>query len=339
MNYSKILFIRRDNIGDLICTTPAIRAVKEKFPYAKIGVLVNSYNAEAVRNSPDIDKIYVYKKAKHTPDKFRLSVWFENANVLRKIRKERYDAAIGCGSYSPRVERYTRFSGAKMRIGYIKEGAKLGGYNSPLIESAAPLHEVQRTFGLLAPLGITGEPSHLRLFPSPKEREYAEKFLKNSKFVKGAPVIALNISSRRPENRWPVEKFIKLAELIYSLRKMNILLLWSPGSRSNLFHPGDDEKANEIINRAIPGLIAYRTSRLKNLVAILSLSDAVICCDGGAMHAAAALGKPVVAIWGSTDPKRWRPWGVEHRILQKESREAKDVGAEEVFEALKEFLP
>ena len=61
---NRVLFIRRDNIGDLICTTPAIHALRKNFPAAKIGVLVNSYNADAVAGNPDVDEVYIYEKAK-----------------------------------------------------------------------------------------------------------------------------------------------------------------------------------------------------------------------------------------------------------------------------------
>ena len=56
----KILFIRRDNIGDLICTTPALRAVRGAFPHARIGVLANTYNTDALLGNPDVDDVFVY---------------------------------------------------------------------------------------------------------------------------------------------------------------------------------------------------------------------------------------------------------------------------------------
>ena len=61
---SRILLIRRDNIGDLVCTTPVFRALRERWPRAHIGVLVNSYNAPVLENNPDVDAVYAYTKAK-----------------------------------------------------------------------------------------------------------------------------------------------------------------------------------------------------------------------------------------------------------------------------------
>jgi hypothetical protein len=65
MNPEKILVIRRDNIGDLVCTTPLIHALRTRFPKARLDLLVNSYNAPLLVGHPDVDHLYVYTKAKH----------------------------------------------------------------------------------------------------------------------------------------------------------------------------------------------------------------------------------------------------------------------------------
>jgi len=335
---SKILFIRRDNIGDLVCTTPSIFAIREKYPEAKIGILVNTYNADAVNNNPDIDEVYIYEKAKHAPDKSKFSVWLNNLKVLRKIRKEKYDFAIGCGAYSPRLARYTLLTGAKTRIGYLKKGMeKSKFYNMPLCNPGEKLHEVEKTFNLLTPLDISGKPSVLRIFPDNAEVDKVKEFLNSSGVLKEKPVIAFHISSRRPENRWPAQRFVELANLIYANYAANILLLWSPGSEKNVYHPGDDEKAEIIKNSLTPSPVLYKTTRISELIAALSVSSLVVCCDGGAMHIAAALGKPIVTIWGSTSPDNWAPWGTRH-ILLKKNRNASDISVEEVFAAVNRLL-
>lgn len=349
---SKILFIRRDNIGDLVCTTPAIHAVRQAYPEAKIGVLVNSYNAEAIRNNQDIDEIYVYEKAKHVPEKNKFSVWWNNLKVLSKIRKEKYDVAIACGSYSPRLARYTYMTGAKLRIGYLPTKIEKSiFYNLSLIEPQKPMHEVERVFALLSPLGINGIPDKMKIYPSSHEIEKINELFKKERFFRVIEtplndnpgkndsklgqekiLIAFHISSRKPENRWPAEKFINLAKLILKNHNANIMLLWSPGSESNPYHPGDDEKAERIV-KAVPEIIPNKTVHLGELIASLSFAEVFVCLDGGAMHIAAALGKPIVTIWGSTDPIKWRPWVVSHVILNGSNKKADDVDVESVYEA------
>lgn len=328
----KILLIRRDNIGDLICTTPAIRALREEFPKVKLSVLVNSYNAEALENNPDIDEIYVYEKAKHIEDKNRFSVWLKNLKLLLQIRRERYDVAIGCGyRYSPRLARYTFLTGAKKRIGYAPYDSRFRYYNLPVAEPSESIHEVVGAFRLLEPLGITGEPPCLVLMPSAQEREKAMQYLK-SQGLTHDNIVAVHISSRKENNRWSSEGFIELGNELIEKYNVIPLLLWAPGSSKNPFHPGDDEKALEIAKGMVSVPVLYKTTKLKELIAVISLCKLVVCCDGGAMHIAAALGKPILTIWGSTDKKRWLPWKVENIILQK-GRNAADVNVEEVLAA------
>ena len=254
------------------------------------------------------------------------------------LSKKRYDIAIGCGAYSPRLARYTLLTGAKTRIGYLKKGMEKSKlYNMPLYEPEKKLHEVEKTYNLLAPLGINGEPSGLRMLPDNVEVNKVKEFLNSAGFLKENPLIAFHISSRRPENRWPAQRFIELANLISANYASNILLLWSPGSEKNVYHPGDDEKAEIIIKALNPTPAAYKTTSLRELIAALSVSSLVVCCDGGAMHIAAALGKPIVTIWGSTSPDSWAPWGTRHIILKK-NRNAADISVEDAFTAVSKLL-
>jgi heptosyltransferase-3 len=112
------------------------------------------------------------------------------------------------------------------------------------------------------------------------------------------------------------------------------MLLWAPGSRDNPRHPGDDEAAQQVIGMAnSASVIPVATPDLKTLIAALSLAGRVVCPDGGAMHLAAALGKPVVALFGDSPVNRWRPWGVPYRVVQPDSRNLADLALEPVVEA------
>ncbi|MEK7678611.1 MAG: glycosyltransferase family 9 protein, partial [Deltaproteobacteria bacterium] len=210
-----VLFIRRDNIGDLVCTTPAMRAVRLKYPEAEIAVLVNSYNADIVRNNPDIDEVFIYEKEKHrAKGKGVLKVLLGQLSVIRKIRSKRFDAAIGCAySYSPRLARLTYLTGAKLRIGYAPKHGSSRFYNSVVKGPSEPVHEVLAMMRLLKPLGIEDD-SPPRLFIRPDENEVkkAREFLKGA--CPGRRIALFHISSRRPENRWPLEYFKELGDMI-----------------------------------------------------------------------------------------------------------------------------
>ncbi len=99
-------------------------------------------------------------------------------------------------------------------------------------------------------------------------------------------------------------------------------------------HPGDDEKAARVLELAaeLP-LVAAPTRRLEELIAALAACDAVICCDGGAMHVAAGLGKPIVCLFGQSSAAHWHPWGPPYELLQTPSMDVKDISVDAVARA------
>ena len=333
----KLLVIRRDNIGDLVCTTPLIHALRKHFPKARVCVLVNSYNRPVVENNPDIDAVYAYMKAKHREEgRSVLGVYWDRLRLMRELHRQRFDYAILAGAhFLPRALRFARLIRPKHIIGFTESGKRgveridIGvPYGPPL-----PLHETQDIFRLLAPLGIGGEPPPMRVFPAASALAQAQAALREKK-LPPENVIGVHISARKPSNRWPAEHFIALIRRLREKHQAAFMLFWSPGSESNPRHPGDDGKAQQIMRQLgdIP-ILAYPTDRLDQLIAGLALCRAVVCSDGGAMHLAAALGKPVVALFGDSPVERWRPWGVPHAIVRPASRDVADATVADVLEA------
>lgn len=335
----KALFIRRDNIGDLVCTTPAIRAFKLAHPNCGVSVLVNSYNADVVANNPDIDRVFVYEKSHHSGT--ALASHLKNLALLMRIRRERFDAAIACNNgYSMRVARLAFLSGARLRVGYASPKDSLAGFflNRIMPVPSVVMHEVEALMGLLAPFGVKGPPPGLVLNPAPSEREKAVIYFKRTGLERPEDAVIFQISSRKQWNRWPLERYKELGALIDERLKLPVILLWSPGASNNRFHPGDDAGAEWLVSNMKRKPFPYRTERLPELISAMSVCRVVVTPDGGAMHIAAALGKPIVTVWGTTDPVKWSPWGVDHLILQKVSHRASDVTAEEAFSALQSIL-
>ncbi|MEE9543039.1 MAG: glycosyltransferase family 9 protein, partial [Thermodesulfobacteriota bacterium] len=114
----KILVVRNDNIGDLILTTPALEALRRAFPDAYLAVLVADYTKEAVEGNPHIDKVYSYEKAKHSKSG-RLTAWRRQWRVLREIKAEGFDVALGIrGSFASSQGWLVYMSRAPIRIGH-----------------------------------------------------------------------------------------------------------------------------------------------------------------------------------------------------------------------------
>lgn len=316
---NKIIFIRRDNIGDLVCTTPAITATRQAFPGAKIGILVNTYNADIVSNNPDINEVYVYKKAKHSTDKGKCSIWFDNARLLLRIRKEQYDVAIGCGSFSPMLARYTLLTGAKRRIGYYRKGStdvsKNVYYTDPICPAAGYEHETIKIFRLLEPIGISGCPGRMAVYPLRQELDEFSAFMAHHRSDRARRLIAIAISARIKVNKWPVEKFTELISTLLERNEYSILLLWAPGSRDNLTFPGEDEIAQSIIARFTGRILAYPTLTIPALIAAIASSDIVVTLDTGSLHISAGLQKPTVALMTKTKELSWYPWETRNIVI------------------------
>lgn len=331
------LVVRRDNIGDLACTTPLIHALRERFPQARLCVLVNSYNRPVVENNPDIDVIYAYMKTKHREKgQSVLGVFWNRWRLMRELRRQRFDYAIIAGAhFLPRALRLARTIKPKHIIGFTEPGRRGVQHIDMGVPYVLPhpLHESQDIFRLLSPLGIEGEPPAMRVFPSTSALTQAQTALQH-KTMSLNNLIGVHISARKPTNRWPAENFIALIQRLYQTRSYGFVLFWSPGSASNPRHPGDDEKAEQIIHtlQNIP-ILAYPTDRLDQLIAGLSLCRWVICSDGGAMHLAAALGKTILCFFGTSDKTRWYPWKTPHVLLQPASLNAADISVDEAISA------
>ncbi|HEX5393464.1 MAG TPA: glycosyltransferase family 9 protein [Rhodocyclaceae bacterium] len=315
----KILVIRRDNIGDLVCTTPMIHMLRQAYPDAWIGVLATSYNVAVLDRNPDADEVFRYRKAKHRgPGESVWGIWLETAGLLWRLRRRGIDLAIAA---SPGGERYARSIAARQIISEKPSG---------------PMHEVERCAAMLKPLGIEFKPGPLVLVP---DQAMANRLAERSLLkVATGRRIAVHISARRPAQRWPGERFVELIRnMLQTSEATQVMLFWSPGAQDDPAHPGDDEKLAEIMagcagdSRVIP----MRTSALAELIAGLSLCDVMVCSDGGAMHIAAGLGKPIICMFGDSDDRRWHPWGVPHQVLRPDSHNVMDVHVSDVLAALK----
>jgi heptosyltransferase-3 len=314
----RILVIRRDNIGDLVCATPLFSALRKRYPEAHIAALVNSYNAGVLAGNPEVDAVHVYTKLKHRRQSlFRTLA--ERLRLLSELRKQGFDHVILAKSGFDRHGRaLARRIRPKNLIGFAR--------GEPIDER---LHEVEVVMQLGARLGVNGPPGPLRVFAAPERVARWRDRLPASE----RPWVALHISAREPGRVWSIENFITLIRSLDA----GVVLLWSPGAADDPRHPGDDARAAAIATRAGAGvtLMPAKPDSLEDLAAVLSLCRAFIGPDGGAMHVAAGLGLPVVALFENLPYKKrhWYPWQVPYEMVCPETKAIADIRVEQVLEA------
>lgn len=319
----RILVIRRDNIGDLVCTTPLIRSLRGQLPAARIAALATRYNAAALAGNADLDAVYAYTKAKHrAAGESVLAVHAQRVRVIFKLRRERFDWVLLPGGPHASALWFARFVGARHTL-----------VRGPG-DAAAGAHEVEQCCNLLVHMGLRYEALPAQVFADPASAAALAARIAVHWGARPRKLIGLHISARKPSQRWAAENFAALASDLHRVTGASFLLLWAPGQSDDRLHPGDDDKAQALMAQmtGVP-VLPVPTQRLEELIAALAQCDEVICCDGGAMHLAAALGKPIVCLFGQSDAARWRPWGVPHELLQKGTREVADIAPREVSAA------
>ncbi len=322
----KILVFRRDNIGDLVVTIPVFSALRERFPDARIEALVNSYNAPVLERHPDVDAVHAYTKTKHSTSRWdAFTDWTGRLSQWAALRRARFDhVVLASPGYHPREVRQARLLRPCNLVAFVRPGERPSGVHTPVEYPGPSGHHADDTFRILEPFGIRGPApvSRLDRVPSTPHRP-------------GTPLrVGLHVSARRARNRWRDDAYIELMTQLHREMGSTFRLFWAPGAEDDARHPGDDAKARRIL-AAVRGLPvqAVPTPTVKRLLDGLAACDMVVCSDGGAMHLAAALGKPILCFFGDSPASEWHPRGVAFRLLQPQSRDAHDVSVAEALAA------
>ena len=303
-----ILIIRRDNIGDLLCTTPLMVGLKEQLKVDRLDVVTNAYVAPILKGSCFIDNLYIYHKLKHGHTSF-FKVIGERLRLIFNLRRHHYDYIL---AFDQRALNLTR---------YLKKTKVLAP-----IQDWTHQTEVERAWELGQRVGLKGLPGPLTL---------PLHLFDPSSHIKNSQTIGIHISARRIRQQYSILQWVKLIQALHDLdTKLTFHIFWSPGDSKNPMHPGDDDKAL-ILKKELKNLPVkfMPTPTLESLIKSIHTCSSMIMADGGAMHIAAALNRPIIALFGDSNPKRWRPWGVPYTIMQNKTKHVKDIEASKIVVA------
>jgi len=328
----RILVVRKDNIGDVLCATPALRALRRAFPSAHLAVLVSEHCRPVLDRNPDVDEIFTYTKSKHRADWLGLPARWDLSGVIRRLRARRFDLAVVLGRPSSRSGGWLAYaSGAPWRLGYA--GPRLHPFsfflNLARDPGAMTSHEVDGCLDLLATVGVPPAGRELTLLPDPEAQATIRRRLRVAGCAADARPALVHISNRRESSRWPLASFAQTADFLQERLGLTALLSWAPGDAGNPLFPGDDGKAEEAARQMRTRPLLLPTPTLQELIAAMSLSDLILSTDGGPMHLAAALDVPQVVLFGKTGQAHWAPISEKCAILQHGQR-ADRISVEEV---------
>ncbi len=313
----RILLVRLSSLGDIVHGLPALVALRRTWPHAHLAWLVEERFAGLLRGHDCLDELLTIRRLSARQ---AFAWWREARHLGRQLREKGFDLAV---DLQGRVKSawLCALSGAPRRVGFANE------FRGPLglrwINESVPFpvgtHAVRRSLLMAEYLGAAPEPVEFRFPVLPEARAWAEAFLSaagvspvspgtRAEATAGRrPLVTLILGASTPVKAWPPEHFTGLVGILQQTVGAEAVLVGGPGEA--------DREAQVQAALPRPALSAVGKTDLPRLAALLDQAQVVVGADTGALHLAAAVGKPVVGLYGPTSPELTGPYGLQHRVL------------------------
>ena len=294
-----ILVIKLRYIGDVLLATPTVRAIKAARPDVRVTMMVNRGTEGLLSGNPDLDEIMVL-------DKGSLAAQWR---LIADLRRRRFDTVIDLTD-GDRSAFLSRISGAPVRIGFNDEHRWRGKCYTEVVQPMPGVrHRIDRDLEALKSLSIQAGSKDPQLWLTPEEEKSAEYLLDQLGVQRSQSIVMLQPGARYWFKAWPPERFAELADRLTSQYSCQVLI---GGSDQDI------DLAQEIrqMAKSSPIIMAGRTT-IKQFAAIAKKSALFVGSDSGAMHIAAAVGTPTVALFGPSNPAEWGPRGGAAEVIYK----------------------
>jgi len=314
----KILYIRIDHLGDLILSTPLLRAIHDNWRDREVHAVVTPYNQEVLQECPFVDEIRIFSHKWSLGEQFKF---------FMGLKKENFDLAI---AHSPNMKSYIAayMTGALHRVGYYYEERPLVvklikflltdalplNYRSLLEAGKKVPHEVDKNLELAKYFGLEIKSRDLYLKPGREDFKSAVERFKEWHWKKGGKVFGIHLSDKWFKKGWKVKHFYRLAGEIQK-KFEGSYVLFTYGSRD-----GDvGREINKFYKASTTVECAWDLS-IKQWAALLKLCSSLISTDTGAVHVAASQKIPVIVIYSARDfdlnSQQFAPWRVKNKKIK-----------------------
>jgi len=298
----RILVIRYRFIGDTILTVPFLKNLRAAYPHAQIDVLVGPTSGQVLEGCPYVDNLIVFDTTSfHKYDRgaqkkrhFLSYAW--------EVRKRSYDLVFALKrSFSSGLLAW--LSGAKYRVGYATQGRNW--LLTHPVEWNQHIHEVESTLDVLKAAGVTIVNNQLESWISPEETQAIQQIV--PELCQDRPRILIHAAAAHPDKLYPIEHWAKIIQKLHT--EHNALPFFTGDAQ--------DYQLYEQLQRlsGVQGVNLAGKLSLRQSMALYKQLSMAVCVDSGPAHLAAASGIPTIALFGPTDPVRWRPWGSQHQAL------------------------
>ena len=296
----KVLIIQTAFVGDVVLSTPLFQAARTRLGAGRIGAVVRPETADLLRNNRNVDDIVLYDK------KGRQKGPVELLRLARRLREASYDAAlIPHRSFRSALLGY--LAGVPIRVGFDRSAGRR------LMTDRVPFpaaHEVERNLFLLAPWSVDTAGFRPALYPDDADREAGDLLMRESGIQATDRILGISAGSVWATKRWPPERFAALIRRIADEYDYRIVLFGGEDDRplcSDIAQASGTDPLNA----------AGHLSLLQS-AALAARCTAFVSNDTGMGHVAAAMGTPVIVIFGPTVPAfGFTPHGEGHRVVER----------------------
>ncbi len=309
--YKKILIMEAGGIGDMIMSTPALKAIRRKFSNSEITLLTVPRSAQALNDKRYANKILYFKQESFSkgPSRSLCNQVFSNLRLLWSLRREGFDTMIdleAIETWKASLLRYIFYIcvGAENKVGRDSDGKGFFLDVKVYDDLFGTVHEVDRKLLIASALGAEADDTKQEFYISTEDREFVNGWLLDSGIDDNRAIVAMQPGAFVPTREWKSEGFIEVAKKLYQKYKAQIIL--TGGSNDNVVYKIKDE-----LNDVEPILaIGFPLGRLG---ALLERVQLFISNDTGPFHIADALNIPYVVIFGPENFHRYGPYNTKSK--------------------------
>lgn len=294
-NYGNILVVRLDRMGDVVLSTPVLKALRDAYPDARITFMVRPYVKDIAEGNPSVDEVITYDKGKGLSG---------DLGFIKLLRDKKFDLAVVLHP-TFRTNWIIFLSGIPKRLGFDRK-KKMGVLLTDRIPDKKHLglkHEIDYTLDILRYIGIDAKDRKMHVPVSRVSQTRAREMLESGGISDSDTVVAINPGASCPSKRWPAKRFAAAADALSKRRGVRIVIISGEADKRL-----GEEMASSMKENCLN--LSGKTT-VGDIAGILKRSKLFISNDSGPVHVACAVGTPVIAIFGRSDrglsPRRWGP--------------------------------
>jgi heptosyltransferase-2 len=314
-NYKNILIVRTDRIGDVVLTTPAIRALRNSYPEARISILVAPQTKDIVVGNGYLDEVLVDDRAGAHKG------WFGFGRLVRLLRQKRFDLAVILHT-KRRTNLACFLAGIPVRMGY--KNNKFGFLlNRPVADarSTGAKHEAQYCLDVLKGVGVVSSDLRLDVVVNEDGARWADRFKQDYHVLEDDRVVAVHCGASDPAKQWPAARFAELIDALVVRYSARVVMVGTAELRPTV------DKIKSLIQGKVMDATGMTT--VGQLAGLLSRCHLLISNDSGPVHLAAGVGIPVISIFTRNqpgiNPERWRPLSEKSRVVSVSSAQSRGL--------------